>query len=167
MNLPEDPAFNVDLDINFDLSAFDISTRSGGQSDTFSPCTAFTSQSFLLRSNEHTPSIILPSTSNHDDFGVFNTDFEIDFGSTSAAAESAAIREESGFIENPDFIIDDEGRILEIRVANEITGGPTSANSLRQELGADSGLTARIQGEHVVPINDEVCRLSVIMLLIY
>ncbi|KAL2429064.1 hypothetical protein ABEF95_003256 [Exophiala dermatitidis] len=138
LNLAEDPYFIPDLDINFDLAAFGIS--SGGSGSTVSgrspPSTWLSSRSSLpVDDDEEEPGLEISSldTPGGAGFGMLGADFGAGTSSvikTGSRAEHprppSLFEEEPAIIDDPIFDIDDDGVL---QPAMPVSGGDIDIQS--------------------------------------
>jgi hypothetical protein len=152
LNLPEDPAFIPDLDMNFDLAAFDIPCDTGTSraSSVLSARTLGSSQTSLSPAVEdEEPGLELPSMDTPGGFGGF--DFNLGSGAshvlkTASQAGASDIIQESAIIENPGFEIAEDGSIVGIPSDRARQSEVPSAAGEGQAAN-ESGLSARVRAE--------------------
>lgn len=126
LNLPTDLAFNMDLDLGFDLSSFDTTFSSSEPSSLLSPRTlASTQTSFLEDEQMLEPRPPLELSSSHDAGEGFGFDAGEEFGfdalqpasgaagqqPMSKVAGELAIGEQPSVIEEAAFEVDEEGNV--------------------------------------------------------
>ena len=149
LNLPDDPAFLPDLDMNFDLSPFDISTDTSRRSSLLSPPSLLSSRSSHVEEAAEEPGPVLPSagTSSRSVPGGFA-------GDTSSAVKAGSrvdhpsIFEDTGLIEDPGFGFDEEGNMVMIPAATERPEGEETAAPARgreSRIATDSGIGATLE----------------------
>jgi hypothetical protein len=152
LNLPDDPIFNPEFDMNLDLSDFGIPSdgnisRASSVLSTGSPRSSRTS----LGPIEEEPGLEIPSIDSPGLLGGF--DVAMSSMGTSPAkpashaggpSEAAAAFEESAVAAQPEYEIDDEGNLVPTdpnRASNE--GSPAGARAF-----SESGASARVRAEH-------------------
>ena len=154
LNLPEDPAFFPDLDMGLDLAAFGFpsDTDTTRASSVLSSRSLASSQtSFGLGADqEEEAGIELPSLDTPGGFGGF--DFPLGAGTSSAVktgsrAGAADVFEESAIVQDPGFVLADDGSIVAVptdearqSAARSVTGDGRAES--------ESGISARVRAEH-------------------
>ncbi|KAL2393307.1 Protein arg-6, mitochondrial [Exophiala dermatitidis] len=138
LNLAEDPYFIPDLDINFDLAAFGISSGGSGStvSGRSSPGTWLSSRSSLLvDDDDEEPGLEISSldTPGGGGFGMLGTDFGAGTSSVLKTGSRAGhprppslFEEEPAIIDDPIFDIDDDGVL---QPAMPVSGGDIDIQS--------------------------------------
>ena len=154
LNLPEDPAFVPDFDMNLDLAAFDIFTdASVSRSPSVLSPHSFASSQTSRHAGEEELELLLPSMDTHGEFGGLDINVG---GVTSSAVRSGSKLgplgefEESAIIENPEFEFDRDGNLV-LR-SDEHQAQQSEAPSVMGQARApsESGISARVRAEHEV-----------------
>lgn len=157
LNLPDDPAFMPELDLNFDLSAFGTPITTPGRSSLMSPPSLISSRSSqqAAEGEVQEPSLELPSgnTSHGGGFGEF--DFGLAPGMQAAersenkGPDPSVLDEETGILD-VGWEFDEHGNMIETAQTPRPTAvGPAGERAPATRIGTDSGLTARVRQEHV------------------
>ena len=153
LNLPDDPAFMLDLDMNFDLSAFDIPDLSSTSRSTsvLSARTLASSQT-SHGVDEDEPVLELPSMDTPDVRGGFDLNFGI---GTSSALKSGSIidkvvdADEPGIIEDPEFEMTEEGDLVPIPRGESFFGGSEAPQTgVGGRSATESAASADFRAEH-------------------
>ena len=153
LNLPDDPAFMLDLDMNFDLSAFDIPDLSStSRSPSVLSARTLASSQTSHGVDEEEPVLDLPSMDTPDDHGGFDLNFGI---GTSSALKSGSIidkvidADEPGIIENPEFEMTEDGDLVPISRLGSLVGGSEAPQSgVGGRSASESAMSARVRAEH-------------------
>ena len=119
MNLPDDPAFLPELNLDLDLSLFNIPTEFSRGSSIISPAFGESSAPSERTEDIEEPQLVFPSADTPVPFSAgagFGTSSAIQ--STGAAGRPATF-EELGVIEDPLFDVDDAGEIVHLPTAAE------------------------------------------------
>ena len=143
----------LDLDMNFDLSAFDIpELGSNSRSPSVLSARTLPSSQTSQGADEEEPVLELPSMDASDIHGGFDYNFGI---ATSSALKSGSkiskvmSAEEPGIIQHPEFEMTEDGDLIQIPRA-----APPSRDSEALQTGAggggadDSVISARVRAEH-------------------
>jgi hypothetical protein len=147
LNLPDDPTFLPDFDMNLDLSMFGISTGSSTGSGSMIPPSYLSSRSSVAREPIEEPALVFPSVDTpRGELGVFGFggDTSLAF-KTASRASGVSVFEDTGMIEDPGFEFDAEGNVVELPeagVRENAAPGPVS------KLGSDSAISAQVRREH-------------------
>ena len=155
LNLPEDSAFIPELDLNFDLSAFDLSSEPSHASSILSPYSFASSQTILGNlglEEEAGLGLQLPSLNTPSGYGGF----DVDIGGTSSVKLQSAIKptvgpvlEESSILDDAEFEIAEDGSIVPVSRHQ-----PGARQSEAQEIAgkgnavSESGFSDRVRAEH-------------------
>ena len=150
LNLPDDPAFLPDLDMNLDLSMFGISTGSSSGLGSITPPSCLSSRSSVAREPMTEPALVFPSVETpRGELGEFG--FGGDTNSafkTASRAGGVSVFEDTGMIEDPGFEFDAEGNVVELPEAGGRENAVPSAPGPVSKLGSDSAISAQVQREH-------------------
>jgi hypothetical protein len=144
-----------ELDLNFDLSVFDIPLEASGSSSLMSPPSLMSSRSSQQAEDDDIePALELPSGNTSIAAGLGGFELGMAAGLSSAArSESRAPRpsvleEETGIID-VGWEFDEHGNMIETAQAPKSTAVVVSADDvLGSRLGTDSAISARVQQEH-------------------
>jgi meiotic recombination protein REC8 len=124
LNLPDDPAFLPDFDMNLDLSTFEVSTSTSGFSSSMTPLSFPSGRSSLAIEPIQEAALVFPSaeTPLAVDFSGFA--FAGDTGSvlkTANRADRVSMFEDTGMIEDPGFEydFDAKGNLVEYATRRE------------------------------------------------
>lgn len=153
LNIPEDPAFHIELDMNLDLAIFEIGTDTE-RSSLLSPRTMVSSQTSLHTQNFEEAQMELPAIDDNDGDGFMDIDFG-DFGGAATSSvrkstghmTSSIARAVSAVVEHPDFEIAEDGSLVMLP-SIEAPSSPTGAN--QQNLMED----IRPQVDNEIPDSD-------------
>jgi hypothetical protein len=155
LNLPDDPAFMPELDLNFDLSVFDIPLETSGSLSLMSPPSLMSSRSSQQAEEvDIEPALELPSGDTSLAAGLGGFEIGMAAGLSSAArSESRALRpsvlEEGTGIMDVGWEFDEHGNMIETTQAPNPAAVVTSAEDiLGTRLGTDSAISARVRQEH-------------------
>jgi hypothetical protein len=163
LNLPDDPAFLPDFDMNLDLSMFGISTgSSSGLGSTTTPSSP-SSRSSIAREPMKEPALVFPSfdtpTGARGVFG-FGGGTSLAF-KTASRADQMSVFEDTGMIEDPGFEFDTEGNVVELPEAGVRGNNTPSAPRPVSKLGSDSAISAQVRLEHKAGLHRaQVCLKS-------
>ena len=154
LNLPDDPAFMLDLDMNFDLSAFNIPDLSStSRSPSVLSARTLASSQTSHGVDEDEPVLELPSMDTPDNHGGFDLNFGI---GTSSALKSGSKTgtvidaEEPGIIEDPEFEMTADGDLVPIPRLESFSGGSEAPQVGVEGRGASgSAVGARVSAAHV------------------
>ena len=150
LNLPDDPAFLPDFDMNLDLSMFDISTDSWSGSGSVTPPSYLSRRSSVAQEPMEEPALVFPSIDTPrgelDMFG-FGDDTSLAL-KTSIRADRVTVIEDTGMIEDPGFEFDAEGNVVELPEVGARESATTSAPGPVSKLGNDSIINAQVRLEH-------------------
>jgi hypothetical protein len=150
LNLPDDPAFLPDFDMNLDLSMFGISTGSSSGLGSITPPSCLSSRSSVAREPMTEPALVFPSVETpRGELGVFG--FGGDTNSafkTASRAGGVSVFEDTGMIEDPGFEFDAEGNVVELPEAGVRENAVPSAPGPVSKLGSDSAISAQVRREH-------------------
>lgn len=145
LNLAEDSAFIPELDLMFDLSAFDLpsDTTSSRASSLLSPFFGLSSQTSRNLDDEDELALELPPLGTPDDFGGFQLPPDSSVAAPSAAKSAHYLlqHEESAIIADPDFEINEDGSLVapaSVRAKQTPSVAPMS----------ETGVSARVRAEH-------------------
>ena len=143
LNLQADPGFNIDLDIGFDLSAFDVSFPSSEPSSLMSPRTLASSQTSFLEDEQMLDvGPLLAVSSSHGAGKGFELDVTAPANDaanrhgTSKPASEMELEQEPALAQEPLFEVDEDG---------EISFHDRSDRPIQEEL--DTGNDAALRGE--------------------
>jgi hypothetical protein len=150
LNLPDDPAFLPDFDMNLDLSMFGISTGSSSGPGSMTPPSCLSSRSSVAREPMEELALVFPSVDTpRDELGVlgFGGDTSSAF-KTASRAGRVSVFEDTGMIEDPGFEFDAEGNVVELLEAEVRENvGPSTPGPV-SKLGSDLAINARVRQEH-------------------
>jgi hypothetical protein len=170
LNLPDDPAFMPELDLNFDLSAFEIPLQSSGRSSLLSPPSLVSSRSSQQGEEQDVeePALELPSgdTSLGAAFGHFDLGLAAALGSV-ARSESRAglsvLEEETGIMD-VGWEFDEYGNMVETVQAPKLaTEVPSADDAIVGRIATDSALSASVRQEHAQGIEAAPRVISVLI----
>jgi hypothetical protein len=155
LNLPDDPAFMPELDLNFDLSVFDMPSEKSGSSSFMSPPSLMSSRSSQQADEDHIePPLELPFVNTSTAAGLGGLEIGKAAGLSSAArsegrAPRASVLEEETGIIDVGWEFDEYGNMIETAQAQKPPTVLTSAEDvLGSRLGTDSAISARVRQEH-------------------
>ena len=149
LNLPDDPAFLPDLNMNLDFSVFDISTDTSHQSSSMTPPSYLSNRSSEAREPVEEPALVF-ALADHPlggDFVGFGEDTSSALKPGSRAGGRSAF-EDTGVIEDPGFEFDAEGNLVEVRAAAQRESVAPSATGPASKLGSESAISAQVRQEH-------------------
>jgi len=151
LNLPDDPLFLPELDMNFDLLAFDTHNGSSTRSSVMSPPSFRSSHSGIGTQPGDEPALILPPAGTPLDIQPVGFGFP---GDTRSGLKSGnrphlvSVFEDTGIVENPLFEFDEEGNMVDLPPATEPISASPSAIGPVSRVGSELGLTDRVRREH-------------------
>jgi hypothetical protein len=150
LNLPDDPAFLPDFDMNLDLSMFGISTGSSTGSGSMTPPSFLSSHSSVAQEPMEGPALVFPSVDTpKGELGVFGFGGDISSAfKTASRAGGVSVFEDTGMIEDPGFEFDAEGNVVELPEAGVRENAAPSAPGPVSKLGSDSAVSAQVRREH-------------------
>ena len=159
LNLPEDPACMPELDMDFDLSAFDLPSDTSRAPSILSSQTMGSSQTSIQGPQDEEPGLVLPSIDTPGDVGGFDANWG---GGTSSVAKLASktgadnILQESAIIEDPEFEIAEDGSIVALPSREERARQSAVPSATGEGRGAsDSAVSARVRAEHAAGMADD------------
>jgi hypothetical protein len=150
LNLPDDPAFLPDFDMNLDLSMFGLSTGSSSESGFTTPPYCLSSRSSVAREPMEEPALVLPSVDTpRGELGVFGFagDTNLAF-KTASRAGRVSVFEDTGMIEDPGFEFDAEGNVVQLPKAEVRENVAPSAPGPVSKLSSDLAISAQVRREH-------------------
>ena len=151
LNLPDDPAFLPDFDMDLDLSMFDIQTNASGYSESLTPPSFLSSRSSVAREPVEDHALVIPSadTPLGGDLGGYG--FMGDTSSaikTASRADRVSAFEDTGVIEDPGFEFDAEGNLVIEPASGEKKSVVPSVAGPVSKLGSDSAVSTQVHQEH-------------------
>jgi len=159
LNLPDDPTFMPELDLNFDLSVFDLPLKTSGRSSLMSPPSLISSRSSQLAAaaeeeEVEEPALELPS--GDTSLGVGLGGFElglaaslISVGRSGSRAHGPSVLEEETGILDVGWEFDEHGNMIEITEAPKAaTLVPPAEDVPSARIGTDSAISERVRQEH-------------------
>ena len=164
LNLPDDPAFLPDFDMNLDLSMFDISGDVSGYSGSMTPPSLLSSCSSVAREAVLEPVLVLTSTDTAPDkgFGGFRFGDTISALRTASQADRVSVFEDTGMIEDPGFEydFDAEGNLVEHPTVGERERAALPATGLARRLGSELAISAQVHQSHEAAVRVAHVRLK-------
>ena len=163
LNLAEDSAFVPELDLMFDLSAFDLSTdvTSSRGASLLSPYSQPSSRSSIQIDEDADLVLDIPSLDTPGGFGGMHlgSGVESSVRAFSAAKSNALpIHEESAIISDPDFEIAEDGSLVVPTNTRKVEATPVGDNAGPV---SESGFSARVRAEHEQGMEAEQVRYPV------
>ena len=142
-----------DLDLNFDLSVFDVPSDISRAPSILSSQTMASSRTSFQGDQDEEPGLVVPSLDTPGEFGGFEANFG---GGTSSVAKTASkagvmadIFEESPIIEDPEFEIAEDGSIVALPSREERARQSAIPSAAGVGRGAsESEISARVRAEH-------------------
>lgn len=149
LNLPDDPAFLPDFDMNLDLSMFGISTDISAWSGSVTP-SCLSSRSSVAPEPMEEPALVFPSVDTpRGELGVFGFGGDISSAfKTTSRAGGVSVFEDTGMIEDPGFEFDAEGNVVELPEAGVRENAAPPAPGHISKLSSDSAISAQVRREH-------------------
>lgn len=154
LNLPDDPAFMPELDLNFDLSAFDMPLQPSGRSSFMSPPSLVSSRSSQQAEEEEEvmeePALELPSggTSLAGGLAGFGLGFDAGASSVGRSVGPSVLGEESGIMD-VGWEFDEHGNMVDTGQAPKSPTAEAPADDVfGSRMGTDSAISARVRQEH-------------------
>jgi hypothetical protein len=164
LNLPDDPAFLPDFDMNLDLSMFEVSTSTSGYSGSMIPLSFPSSRSSLAMEPIQEAALVFPSaeTPLAGDFSGFG--FAGDTSSVlkvASRADRVSVFENIGMIEDPgfEFDFDAKGNLVEQPTTGERERVFRSTADPASKSWIDSAISAEIRQEHEAGLHGAQVRL--------
>lgn len=169
LNLPDDPAFMPELDLNFDLSGFDIPLVTSGRSSLMSPPSLMSSRSSQQAEEEgaEDPALELPSGDTSLAAGLGGFDVGLTAGlssvrrSESRALGPSVFEEETGILD-VGWEFDEYGNMIETTQAAKPAVVRAGAEDVPvSRVGTESAIRARVRQEHAegLQATEQVSRL--------
>ena len=151
LNLPDDPAFLPDFDMDLDLSMFDTRTNASSYSESLTPPSFLSSRSSVMREPIEDAALVFPSTNTPlgGDLGGYG--FRGDTSSaikTASQAGRASAFEDTGVIEDPGFEFDAEGNLVIEHASGERESVVPSVAAPVSKLGIDLAVSTQVRQEH-------------------
>lgn len=140
-----------ELDLNFDLSGFDLPLETSGRSSLMSPPSLVSSRSSQQTAEEDVeePALELPSGDQSLREGLGG--FELGIGPLSSVGRTpgrSVLEEESGFVDTG-WEFDEHGNMIETaEAAKPPTAAPLAEDIPAGRTGTDSVISARVRQEH-------------------
>ena len=157
LNLPDDPAFMPELNLDFDLSGFDMPLETSRHSSLMSPPSLVSSRSSQLGEEENEaeePALELPSGDTSLGAGVGGFDLGLAASLSSVARnESRApvpsiLEEETGILD-VGWEFDEHGNMIETAYAPKSPAVVASGGDIPvTRVETDSAISARVRQEH-------------------
>lgn len=166
LNLPDDPAFLPDFDMNLDLSRFDISTDTAGCSDSMTPPSFLSSRSSMVREAIEELALVFPSAVTQLSGDLGGLGFGGDTSSahkTASRADRVSVFEDTGMIEDPgfEFEFDADGNLFEHPTAGQRAFVAPSATDIAVKHGSDSAVSGQVREEHEAGLQGaQVCLIG-------
>ena len=143
-----------ELDLNFDLSVFDIPSETSGRSSLMSPPSLMSSRSSQQADEDDIEPALAPPSGNTSlaaGFGGFEIGMAAGLSSAvrseNRAPRPSILEDETG-ITDVGWEFDEHGNMIETAQAPKQTAVVTSADVLGSRLGTDSAISTRVRQEH-------------------
>ena len=152
LNLPNDPAFMPELDLNFDLSAFDMPLQASGRSSIMSPPSLISSRSSQQVAEEEIEDPVLELSSGDTSLGAGLAGFDLGFGagisSIGRIPGPSVLGEETGIVD-VGWEFDEHGNMIETAQAPKSPIlGPSARDAAASHGPTDSAINALVGQEH-------------------
>lgn len=156
LNLPDDPAFMPELDLDFNFSILDTPLRTSGRSSLMSPPSLISSRSSQQSKEEQIdePALELPSIDTSHAAGLGPLEFGLGPGLSSMGRSKSrdlvpSVQEEETGIQDVGWEFDEYGNMIEIAEAQK----PPATVSLAEEvavsqMGTDSAVIAGMRQDN-------------------
>ena len=162
LNLPDDPTFMPELDLNFDLSAFDTPLRTSGRSSLMSPPSLVSSRASQQAEEEDfgEPALELPSADTSLGAGLGGFDLGLPAGLSSVGRSESrvpgpSVLEEETGIMDVGWEFDEHGNMIETAQAPKPAAVVSSADDVPlSRVLPESEINARVRQEHVEGLQD-------------
>lgn len=155
LNLPDDPAFMPELDLNFDFSAFNLPMEISGRSSLMSPPSLVSSRSSQQAAEEaEEPTLELPS--GDTSFGAKAGGFDLGLmagvrsvGRSASMVHGPSVFEEETGILDVDWEFDEHGNMIETAQAPKPSPIVQAVGDVpASRMVTDSAINARVRQEH-------------------
>ena len=161
LNIPEDPGFIPDLDLNFDLSAFDIpsdrsSSRASSVLSPHTPGSSRTSLDAIELEEEADMALDIPSLDTPSGYGGFTPNLRLGSSVGIGSITKATPRppyEESPIIDDPEFEIAEDGSLVAVERPQT---GAREHHTPAGRATSESVISARVRDEHAVGSTEQV-----------
>jgi hypothetical protein len=141
-----------ELDLNFDLSAFDMPLQTSGRSSLMSPPSLVSSRSSQRWADEEEEEPALELPSGDDSLGGGLVGFDLGLGpgisSIGRTPGPSVLGEETGIVD-VGWEFDEHGNMVEtVQAPKSPAEAPSAEDIPGSRIGMDSGISARVRQEH-------------------